>query len=111
DYTLFNLSVPADARLPNSGGTVTGVVDLNPAKFGQVDNIVTAARNYGTMIQRWNGVDASLNVRPQNGMFFQGGISVGKTLTDNCEVAAKVPETLLATTTATGYTANVWVPL
>jgi hypothetical protein len=92
DYTRFNLPVPIDTRLPNSGSVLTGLVDINPAKFGQVDNVVTAARKYGKQVQRWHGVDAGFNVRPQNGLFFQGGVSTGGTLTDNCEVLAKLPE-------------------
>jgi hypothetical protein len=94
DYTFFDLPVPVDPRLPNSGDVLSGFVEVVPAKFGQVNEIVTAAKNYGTQIHRWNGVDIDLNVRPQNGLFFQGGVSSGRTLMDNCEVVRQLPETL-----------------
>jgi hypothetical protein len=94
DYTLFNLPVPVDPRLPNSGGVVTGVATINPDKFGQVSNQVTAARNFGKQIERWNGVDLTLNARLPDGAVVQGGLSTGHWLKDNCEVAAKLPEVL-----------------
>ncbi len=94
DYTSFAFPVPIDARLPNSGAMLGGFVDVVPSKFGQVDQIVTSAKNYGTQIQRWNGVDIDLTARPRNGLFFQGGISTGRTLLDNCEVARQLPEIL-----------------
>ena len=91
DYTLFKLPLPVDPRLPNSGGTLT-VPTINPDKFGLVSQQVTAASNYGTIIQRWNGVDVSVNARLGNGLVAQGGFNTGRSLFDDCEVAAKAPE-------------------
>jgi hypothetical protein len=93
DYTLFKLPVPVDPRLPNSGGVVT-VATINPDKFGQVNNQVTAAKNFGAAVERWHGVDVTLNARLRNGLTAQGGLSTGSWLKDNCEVAAKLPEIL-----------------
>src|SRR4030095_15243137 len=62
--------------------------------------------HYGTQLQRWHGVDAGVNIRPQSGLFFQGGLSTGRAVTDSCEVAAKVPEILLGANVA-----GVWTPL
>jgi hypothetical protein len=39
-----------------------------------------------------NGFDLTANVRPRQGVLLQGGVSTGKTLTDNCEILAKLPE-------------------
>ena len=50
------------------------------------------ASNYGNQIQRWNGVDLTVNVRPRGGVLLQGGLSTGRTLTDNCEILAQLPE-------------------
>lgn len=97
DYTLFNLPVPVDSRLPDSGGVVTGVATINPDKFGQTNNQVTAASNYGRWTERWHGVDVSLNARLPFGLVMQGGMSTGSFLKDNCEVAAKLPEMLSST--------------
>jgi len=35
-----------------------------------------------------------LNMRPRGGLSLQGGLSSGRTTMDNCEVAARLPETL-----------------
>jgi hypothetical protein len=93
DYTLFKLPVPVDSRLPNSGGAVT-VATINPDKFGQVNTQVTAAKNFGKQIERWQGIDVTLNARLPNGVVAQGGVSRGSRLLDDCEIAAKLPEIL-----------------
>lgn len=99
DYTRFSVAAPADSRLPSSGATIGGLYDVSPAKFGLLDNYVTLASNYGTQIEHWNGVDINLiNARLPNGLSVQGGLSSGKTLTDNCDVVAEVPEALLGAT-------------
>jgi hypothetical protein len=93
DYNPFSIPAPVDSRLPGGGGNTVGTVfDLNPTKVGQVNNLVTFASNYGNQIEHWNGVDFTVNARPQAGMMVQGGISTGRTATDSCEVLALVPE-------------------
>ena len=93
DYTLFNMVVPTDARLPGGGGyTVTGVTNINPATFGQTQNFNTLSSKYGKQTDHWNGVDITLNGRLQNGLSFQAGISTGREATNNCAVVAQVPE-------------------
>jgi len=37
-------------------------------------------------------VDVSMNARLRRDFFMQGGVSTGRTLTDNCEILAAVPE-------------------
>ncbi len=104
DYDRFSVSAPADAQLANAGAKVDGIFNLKPAAFGRPsDNYVTFASNYGTQIQHWNGVDLTVNARPRDGVFLQGGMSTGRTSTDNCEVAAKLPSVLLA--------GSVWTPM
>jgi len=97
DYTQFSIVAPSDPRLPGGGGyTVGGLYNLNPDKVGQVNNLVTAASNFGNMIEHWNGVDLSVSARLQQGILLQGGTSFGRTSLDACEVRAKVPEMTLA---------------
>jgi hypothetical protein len=68
-------------------------LNVNPDKFGQVDNLNTFANKYGKQTEMWHGVDFTMNVRPQGGLFFGGGLSTGRLHTNNCEVIAKLPET------------------
>jgi hypothetical protein len=94
DYDRFSLTAPADPRLPGGGGyVIAGLADLNPAKFGVPnDDYVTRAKNYGTQTEHWNGVDLTVNARPRPGLLLQGGLSTGRTSTNNCEILAKLPE-------------------
>ncbi len=103
DFDRFSITAPSDPRLPGGGGyTVSGLYDLKPTSFGRAaDNFVTLSSNYGKQVERWQGVDVNLSVRARTGLLVQGGLSTGTTLTDICEVAEKLPETLLVTTATT----------
>jgi hypothetical protein len=94
DYDPFTLKVPVNPNLPGGGGNVlTGLYDLNPSKTiggTPVDNYQTFASNYGNQIEHWNGVDVNLNARLPHGITILGGMSTGRTLTDNCDVIAKL---------------------
>jgi hypothetical protein len=92
DFAPFSIVAPQDARLPNGGGyPVSNLYNLNPNKVGQVDNFFTSASTYGKQVERWQGVDVGASTRFQ-GIVLQGGISTGRTLTDNCEILAALPE-------------------
>jgi hypothetical protein len=94
DFDPYSIPVPVDPRLPNGGGgTITGLFNLNPSKFGLVDNYTTFASDFGKQTETWNGVDLTVNARLQNGLTVQGGFNTGRTITDNCEVAAKAGTT------------------
>ena len=101
DFGTFSITAPTDARLPNGGSVISGLNDVNANKFGQVDNYITKASNYGNQTQNWRGLDLSANVRLGAGVTFQGGFSTGRTLTDNCEIVAALPEILVNGTTIT----------
>ena len=93
DFTEFSVTAPVDPRLPGGGGQVIGgLYDINPNKFGQTDPFTTRASNFGKQQNYWQGVDLTVNARPGNGAFVQGGLSTGRTVTDNCEVRAALPE-------------------
>ncbi len=94
DFDSFNITAPVDASLPNGGGNViSGLKNVKPAKFSvPTQNFVTAASNYGSQVERWNGIDFNVNVRPRGGVLVQGGVATGKTTTDNCEILAQLPE-------------------
>jgi len=98
DLTPFSVVAPVDPRLPGGGGyVVSGLYDVAPDKAGQVSNLIADSRQYGRWFQSFNGLDATLNLRA-GGFTFNGGMSAGQTVADNCEVRARLPE--LATTTA-----------
>ena len=92
-YDRFSIVAPTDPRLPGGGGnTLSGLNDLNPAYNGLINNQLRLADNYGTQIQRFNGFDLTVNARPRGGVTLYGGVSTGKTVNDNCEILAAVPE-------------------
>jgi hypothetical protein len=92
NYDPFCITAPTDARLPGGGGQkICGLLDLNPSKLGQLQQLGTEASHYGTQTEHWNGLDLAVNARLAKA-FLQGGLSTGKTVTDNCAVFAQVPE-------------------
>jgi carboxypeptidase family protein len=93
DFNTFSITAPSDSRLPDGGGyTVSDLYDVNPARFGQVDNITTFAKNFGDQVQMWNGVALTVNSRLRGGLLLQGGVDTGRYTTDTCEIRAKLPE-------------------
>jgi len=99
DFKTFAVTAPVDARLPTSGQTLT-VYDVNPtlAAGGSgllAQNVTTFASNYGNIYQHYNGIDLTSLSRLGAGATIQGGVTFGKSMTDNCEVAKKLPETLV----------------
>jgi hypothetical protein len=92
EYDRFSITAPFDPRLPGGGGyVIPGLYDIKPEAFGRAaDDFVTFARNYGKQIQHWNGIDATLSVRPRGGVLLQGGTSTDRRTTDNCDIVAKV---------------------
>jgi hypothetical protein len=87
-YDSYCITAPSDSRLPGGGGNrICGLYDIKPEFFGRVDNLVTQSSNYGDgQKQVYNGLDLSLSGRFGQGAQFSGGLSVGRTVTDNCYV-------------------------
>src|SRR6266853_461478 len=103
DYTPFQVVAPSDPRLPGGGGqTITGLYNVNPNVVNRNGATVlntsandaynTLSSNYGNQYQKYNGVLLNVSARVRNGLTFQGGMNTGKTVTDYCEVRAKIPE-------------------
>src|SRR5258705_4219909 len=97
DFDPFTFTAPKDPHLPDGGGYPVQGFDIKPAKFGvPAQPFVTLSRKYGKQRDYWDGVDATVNARPRPGMFFQGGLSTGRRVEDNCDIVTKVdnPSTL-----------------
>jgi hypothetical protein len=95
DVAAYNLAVPVDPRLPNSGGTVGPLYNQNPNVFGRVDNLILATKDVGNDSRTFDGVDVNFNVRGTGGFTFTGGTSTGKVSNDWCEIRAAVPESYM----------------
>jgi hypothetical protein len=101
DFTPYSVTASSDPRLPNAGQTVSGIYDQNLIVAPR--NVVKDASTYGEQLQHWNGVDVTVDARMRNGLYLQGGVSTGKTMTDNCAIAGLVP----AVMTVAGVTTPV----
>ena len=98
DYDPFCITAPIDSRLPGSvsGKQFCGIYDINPAKFGQINNLRTLASHYGKMSEVFDGVDVAIGARFGKGGQVQGGLATGRTVTDNCGLAIDSPSTATA---------------
>jgi len=91
DYDPYSIRAPLDPRLPGGGGyLISGLYDLTPSKVGLVANEITFSDTFGSQMQHWNGVDGILTAHAGPDLLIQGGISVGRTVTDTCAVVTKV---------------------
>ena len=89
DFDKYSVTAPLDSRLPDGGGyRIDDLYNVNPLKVGLGTTYTTLARDFGDQTEYWNGMDFSANARLQNGVLLQGGVSTGRTTTDNCEVIA-----------------------
>src|SRR2546428_6831434 len=85
DFSPYSITAPLNPRLPNGGGyVIAGLYDVSPVKFGQVQNDVTLASNFGSRTQAYDGFDLTMNARFKNGAFLAGGVNTGRTVTDWC---------------------------
>ena len=93
DFGTFSITAPQDARLPNGGGyRIDGLYNANQSVVSTIDNFITSSDDYGMRYQHYNGVLVSVSMRPSNGLTFQGGVNTGRTVSDSCEIRAKLPE-------------------
>ncbi|HKB09156.1 MAG TPA: hypothetical protein VKD69_00835, partial [Vicinamibacterales bacterium] len=112
DYTSYCVTAPADPKLPGGGGNqICGFYDINPDKFGQVNNFVTYAKNYGDESDIYNGIDVSLATRLRGGVILQGGFNAGHEVWDNCGVVGLVDNPATSTTATDLARAGVSTPL
>ena len=80
DYTAFTVTGPKHPNLPNGGGEIITLYNLSPSKQGAVTNILMNAPDRS---RNYDGFEVSANARIPRGFAF-GGITVERTVTDNC---------------------------
>jgi hypothetical protein len=81
DYTPFTIVAPAHPELPNGGGEVITMYNLNTNKLGAVDSLSTFSDANSRV---YDGFEFSVNARLRRGAFAFGGITTDRTETDNC---------------------------
>ena len=92
DFDSYTITAPSDPGLPGGGGYTVTAFDVTPEKEALERNFITFAENYGDMSETWAGVDATINARPIEGLFFSGGTSTGRFVIDNCGIVDQLPE-------------------
>jgi hypothetical protein len=81
DYTPFTVTVPRNPGLPDGGGQVITMYNLNPNKLGVVNNVSTwSDRN----TRVYNGIEVSVNARLARRAFVFGGVTSERTASNNC---------------------------
>lgn len=87
DFDPFCVTAPTDQRLGSVSGTqLCGLYDVRLARFGQVDNLITANSKFGPRTETYNGFDVSINARFRQSGLLQGGLATGRTVSDNCVI-------------------------
>jgi hypothetical protein len=109
DFTPFSFTAPTDARLPGGGGqVVSGLFDVVPAKFGQVNELFVNAEQFGKWTQTYNGVLVNLTARPSANLTVQGGLNTGNTVRDLCDIRNGNPELNFVTPANASGPGNVY---
>jgi hypothetical protein len=96
DFDPYCVTAPVDSRLPGGGGyQVCGLYDVSPARFGQGEELVARASNYGNGKSRFGDFfTGSLNMRLGAGIEFGGSVDTGRLVEDTCYVVDS-PQQLL----------------
>jgi hypothetical protein len=77
-FTPFNITVPANANLPNGGGQVITLYNQNQVV---ANNNITTWSTKNTQV--YNGIEVSVNARIPRGFIF-GGVTTERTAVNNC---------------------------
>ena len=92
DFDEYCVTVPLSPDLPNGGGNeICGFYDINPARFGQVQQEVIIVEAFegsrvtnGTQQRYWHGFTGSVEGRFPNGILLAGGLDIGRQVEDFC---------------------------
>jgi hypothetical protein len=87
DFDRYCVTAPTDPQLPGGGGyPVCGLADVKPDKYGQVNNLVAEAKDYGEFVSYNDFFNVSLDARLPRNMRLGGGIDTGRSVADSCFV-------------------------
>ena len=90
DYDPFCVTAPTDPLLGAvSGQQICGFMNVKPTLFGQVNNLVEPASQYGGVDEHFNGVDLNISARLANRVTINGGLATGKSVWDGCDALSK----------------------
>jgi hypothetical protein len=111
DFDSYCITAPTDSRFSvNSGSRICGLFDVKPPKFGQSQQVVELASNYGDYTDVYNGFDLIANVRLKT-LYLTGGMNTGRTEVDYCGVVIGNPQVVpVVATTATAGVASFMQP-
>jgi hypothetical protein len=102
NYSPYCVTAPLDPNLPGGGGyQQCGLNDINPTQFGLVSNVISVQPE---LQQVFDGIDLFASARLPRGITTQGGVSYGRTRTNNCAYSNDLN---FAFASATGSTAIV----
>jgi carboxypeptidase family protein len=80
DYTAFTVVGPTHPNLPNGGGEIITLYNLNANKQGAVNNVLMNAPDRS---RNYDGYEVSVNARIPRGFAF-GGVTIERTVIDTC---------------------------
>ena len=96
DYDRFTFIVPTDARLPNSGGTLTAF-DLKPTGCRATSNRSSRApTTTASMTEHFDGVNITVQGAAAERTRGSGRHRPGPQVTDDCDIVDDLPEMLQA---------------
>jgi hypothetical protein len=85
DFTEYCVPVPSDSRLPNNGGQLCGLYDVN--RIIGANNLVFNSSQVGGIKDVYDGFDFDANARLGRNMILSGGVSLGRERVNTCKLA------------------------
>jgi Carboxypeptidase regulatory-like domain len=82
-YDPYCVNAPTDPRLPDSGGKLCNLYDLQPQFFGHIGSLVEKASKFGGQSDVYTGIDATVTAR-FHGLLVAGGFTAGHEVTNYC---------------------------
>ena len=102
NFSPYCVTAPANPNLPGGGGfQECGLYDVNAGQFGLVNNVISVAPQQQ---QVFDGLDLTSSARLPHGIIASGGVSIGRTRTNDCFAATDLS---VAFASATGSTSIV----